>query len=127
MEPHPNSKSKPPPRIPRNPREARQRAEASCAAWNHAYPVGTRVRVYTRMLGDEQSAIDTTTTSQAWVAGGHSAMVCVRGLSGGYALTHVRPLAGQTGSVSGERAGVFSLEQNVAAEIAEQLGRGVLV
>ncbi|WP_395753364.1 hypothetical protein [Prosthecobacter sp.] len=120
----PPRKSIPPFRIPRNPREARQRAEASCAAWNHSYPVGTKVRVY-RLLGVEDSAIDTTTTSQAWVAGGHSALVCVKGLTGGHALTHVRPLVGQGTQCEGERAGAFSLDHDIAAEIAEQLGSGV--
>lgn len=112
--------------IPRNPREALKQAGESCHTWNSLYPVGTRVRVY-RLLGIESSAVDTVTTSQAWVMGGHSAMVMVRGLSGGYALTHVRPLMAQHTSSQGERAGAFSLEQEIAAEIAAELESGVAV
>jgi len=112
------------PRIPRNPKEALARATASCTAWNHHYSVGTKVRVY-RILGDESTAIDTTTTSQAWVMGGHSAMVTVHGLSGGHALTHVKPHNGSSPSEKGERAGALRLEQDIAATIAAELESGV--
>lgn len=115
-----------PPRIPRNPKEALERAEASCTAWNRYYTVGTRVRVY-RLLGDEASAIDTTTTSEAWVMGGHSAMVMVHGLSGGHALTHVKPHQGATPCIRGERAGALRLNEDIAATIAAELESGVVV
>lgn len=111
-------------RIPRNPREAAARAAESCEAWNRVYPEGSRVRVY-RLLGDEATAIETTTTSQAWVMGGQSAMILVHGLSGGYALTQVRPLVGQTACVLEElehNLGVIThLSGAVAAVIADHL------
>jgi hypothetical protein len=117
-------------RIPRNPREAAARATASCTAWNHTYPVGTKVHVY-RLLGVEETAIDSTTTSQAWVMGGHSAMVMIHGLSGGYALTHVKPLIGSSECDLEEREADFGcmikLDPHTAAGIASRLESGVAV
>lgn len=117
-------------RIPQNPREARARAEESCEAWNRLYPVGTRVRVY-RLLGDESGAVETVTTSQAWVMAGHSAMVSVRGLTGGYYLTNVRPLVGQSTNLIAElrhELGEFcQLSGAVAAVIADHLAESRVV
>lgn len=117
-------------RIPQNPREAASRAVESCEAWNRLYPVGTRVRVY-RLRGDESGAIDTVTTSQAWVMAGHSAMISVRGLTGGYCLTHVRPLIGQSENKIAElrrELGEFChLSGAVAAVLADHLAESGVV
>jgi hypothetical protein len=111
-------------RIPRNAQEAKERATGSCSAWNQYYPAGSRVRVY-RMLGDESSAIDSTTTSQAWVMGGHSARVMIQGLSGGHCLTHVKPHCGSAKRPLGELATALIVPQETAAAIADQLESGV--
>lgn len=118
-------------RIPQNAGEAKARAEESCEAWNRLYPEGTRVRVY-RLLGDESGAIETVTTSEAWVMDGHSAMVKVRGLSGGYCLTHVRPLVGQSTNLVAELRShlmeMHPLSSALAAVIADHLAEsGVAV
>lgn len=56
--------------------------------WNVHRPVGTPVDV---ML-DDGTVKRTTTRSEAWVMGGHTAVVSVEGISGGYMLSRVRPL-----------------------------------
>lgn len=61
--------------------------EAEVSKWNDAHPVGTAVKV--RMDGGDIKL--TTTTSEAWVMGGHSAMIKVEGISGGYMLERVSP------------------------------------
>ena len=115
---------------PRNQAEARQRAaeraENACAKWNQLYPVGTKVRVY-RQRDDESTAIDTTTTSQAWVIAGHSTLVSVLGLSGGQPLTHVKPRIGSATHPEGERVAVAFLGHDLGATIATQLESGVAV
>ena len=105
-------------RIPRNAREVAQMAERSCTAWNNLYSVGTRVRLYLGMLGDEKNSIETVTRSQAWVMGGHSAMIMVQGKTGGWSLTHVRPLLAQSQHPQGEIAAALALDQDTAAQIA---------
>lgn len=70
-------------------------AAQAVAAWNHTFPIGTKVKVY-RIYGDEATAYETTTASEAWVMGGHSAMVKVQGAAGGMALTNVEPLVSRS-------------------------------
>ncbi|HEV7405210.1 MAG TPA: hypothetical protein VGO11_19860 [Chthoniobacteraceae bacterium] len=55
--------------------------------WNEACPAGTAV-LYQPVLGDSR-LIETVTRSEAWLMGGHSAMVMVKGISGGVSLRHV--------------------------------------
>lgn len=50
--------------------------------WNAAHAIGTPVTV--RL--DSGTTLDTTTRSEAWLMGGHSAMILLRGISGGYSL-----------------------------------------
>lgn len=66
-------------------------AEQSVLAWNRLYPRGTPVKCY-RSYGNEQTAFHSVTRSEAWVMGGHSAMVMIEGHGGGFALTHMEPL-----------------------------------
>lgn len=57
------------------------------AAWNAAHPVGTPIRFWP---GDREGAGRSSwTRSEAWLLGGHTAVVMVRGHSGCVALTHV--------------------------------------
>lgn len=53
--------------------------------WNHRHLVGTKVRVTL----DDRSQKVTVTTSEAWVLGGHSAVVLLEGISGCYDLYRV--------------------------------------
>jgi hypothetical protein len=49
------------------------------------YPVGTPVLA----RRDDGSTIDTRTTSEAWLLGGHTAVIMLDGISGCYALERV--------------------------------------
>lgn len=59
-----------------------------CDKWNAHRPIGTEVEV--KM--DDDSIRRTKTRSEAWVMGGHTAMICVDGISGGYMLERVKPV-----------------------------------
>lgn len=59
--------------------------------WNDKHPVGTPVIV--NRDGGEQ--FHTVTRSGAELLSGHTPVVWVKGLSGCWALTHVKPAAGQ--------------------------------
>lgn len=58
--------------------------------FNEANPVGTAVNV----RKDNGDIFRTVTRSAAWVMGGHTAMVLVEGISGGYMLERVTPQKG---------------------------------
>lgn len=55
-------------------------------AWNQKHTEGTKV-IVTMDSGEEKS---TTTTSEAWLLGGHSAVVMLDGVSGCYSLNKVK-------------------------------------
>ena len=59
--------------------------------WNEKYPVGTPVTRYKLINPLEDGAV-TKTRSEAWLMGGHSAMVMVEGVPGGVTLESVVPL-----------------------------------
>lgn len=59
--------------------------QAAVNDWNEKYPVGTPVRVM-RDMGD---TLTTKTSSEAWLLGGHTAVIQVEGISGSYALDRV--------------------------------------
>jgi hypothetical protein len=63
----------------------------SADLWNANFPVGTPVTRYKLInpLGDGQ---ETKTRSEAWLMGGHTAMVMVEGVAGGVALESVVPI-----------------------------------
>lgn len=82
-------------RIPRNHAEARRNAEATVKQWNALYPSGTPVRVY-RLWGCEESAVNSRTCGEAWVAGGISAVIMCERLAERKTLTHVKPLHGHS-------------------------------
>lgn len=56
--------------------------------WNKAHPAGTKVTV----AKDDQTTLETETTSEAWMLGGHTAVINVRGITGCYALQRVTAL-----------------------------------
>ncbi len=70
----------------RKERERRGAPARAVEAWKH--PVGTRVVVRT----DSGEVLLTVTRSMPWVMGGHSAVILVEGIAGGYALERVTPV-----------------------------------
>jgi hypothetical protein len=60
-------------------------------SWNRNHPVGTRVKCWPGVRGDE-SGFETSTRSAAAVLGGHTPVVWVRGHSGCIALSHIEVL-----------------------------------
>ena len=62
-------------------------------SWNAVHPIGTAVR-YWPILPPIDSAppVDTTTRSEAWELGDGSAVVLIKGKSGGIHLSHVEVL-----------------------------------
>lgn len=69
---------------------ARKRPDAfqlseTCRHWNASYPVGTTVD-FINHPGDEP--VRTTTTSEAYVMGGHTACIFLAGVSGCVDLDH---------------------------------------
>lgn len=69
---------------------ARQQARA-VENWNQHHAAGTPVRVFS-IIGDPSTAVETITRSEAWLMGGHSAVVLVEGKSGGWCLDAVEAL-----------------------------------
>ncbi|MFJ1696222.1 hypothetical protein ACIOHC_13885 [Streptomyces sp. NPDC088252] len=61
--------------------------ELTSAQWNARYPVGTPVKAYPGVYGED--GFTTWTTSKAWTLGGHTPVALVEGYSGGIALTHL--------------------------------------
>lgn len=55
--------------------------------WNERFPQGTPVIVYR----DNGEKLETVTRSDAWILGGHTAVVQVKGISGCYSLSRVAP------------------------------------
>lgn len=55
--------------------------------WNAAHPVGTPVRFWPVMPKREGEAVDTVTRSEAWTSS--RAIVLVKGIAGGVALSHL--------------------------------------
>lgn len=55
------------------------------ARWNERHRIGAEVNV-TR---DDGSIMSTRTRSDAWLLGGHTAVIMVEGITGGYALERV--------------------------------------
>lgn len=63
-----------------------ERLQAVVDEWNAANAVGANV-IVTKDMGEE---VHTKTRSAAWVLSGHTAVVMVEGISGGYLLSRVR-------------------------------------
>lgn len=62
--------------------------EADVACWNAAHNVGRDVTV----LMDSGEKKTTKTRSEAWLMGGHTAVIMLEGISGCYALERVLPV-----------------------------------
>lgn len=69
-------------------RKSQEQLSAEASNWNAKNPIGTSVKV----INDRGGSFFTVTTSEAWVMGGHSVMVKLRGISGGYLLERVTPV-----------------------------------
>ena len=67
-------------------RKISQQLQRRVDNWNRNCPVGTVVTVTL----DDGELFVTTTRSLAWVMGGHSAMVMVDGIAGGYLIDRVQ-------------------------------------
>lgn len=65
--------------------------------WNAAHPVGTPVTRY-KLINPLREPQETETTSEAWVMGGHSVMVKVKGVSGGVLAESVVPRSVHAGN-----------------------------
>jgi hypothetical protein len=65
--------------------------QRQCDAFNARCPVGGRVSV----RKDDKTAIVTTTRSEAVVLSGHTAVIWVDGIAGGYLLDRVSPIVGE--------------------------------
>ena len=65
----------------------RHNPQSSVDSWNASHPVGTAVKV--RKDGGE--VVESETRSEAWVLGGHTAVVMVTGIRGCYLLNRVTP------------------------------------
>ena len=58
-------------------------------AWNAAHPIGTPVTRY-KLINPLADPVETKTRSEAWLMGGHSAMVMVEGIAGGVLVESVK-------------------------------------
>lgn len=65
-----------------------EQEEARVDEWNTLHPEGTPVSVKL----DDDSVITTTTLTEAWLLGGHTAVIKVCGISGAYKLDRVTAL-----------------------------------
>ncbi len=59
--------------------------------FNAKYPVGTPVTRY-KLINPLREPKGTKTRSEAWIVGGHSALVMVEGVSGGVLIESVVPI-----------------------------------
>jgi hypothetical protein len=57
--------------------------------WNAKHPVGTLVTRY-KLINPLREPEETKTRSEAWLMGGHTAMVMVEGIAGGVMVESVR-------------------------------------
>ena len=63
--------------------------QAEVDRFNGRYPVGTRVKAYRGVFGEDVGAVVGATRTAATVLSGHSAVVWVEGCSGCVALSHI--------------------------------------
>ena len=72
-------------------RRRRPKQQKLVADWNAAHPVGTPVTRYELVRPRGGKTSETTTRSQAWLVGGHTAVVLVDGWSGGVMVEALVP------------------------------------
>jgi hypothetical protein len=65
-----------------------EKVQRDCDSWNCCNAVGDRVEVTL----DDRSVKETTTRSEAFPLGGHTAVIQLEGIAGCYALNRVRPI-----------------------------------
>lgn len=68
------------------------KAQRIAENWNVQHPIGTAVTRY-KLINPLREPQETKTRSEAWVMGGHTAMVMVEGVSGGVMVESVVPSA----------------------------------
>lgn len=76
----------------RNARRSANNGALTAAQWNSQFSIGTRVRAYP-IIGDEDTAFNTKTRSEAWTLGDGSAVVLIEGRTGGYYLNAIKAIA----------------------------------
>ena len=59
-------------------------------AWNAKHPIGTPVTRY-KLINPLAEPVETLTRSEAWLMGGHTAMVMVEGQAGGVMVESCKP------------------------------------
>lgn len=69
-------------------RKSQTELSRQIGAWNAHRPTGTEIQVKL----DDDTIRTTKTCSEAWVMGGHSAVILLEGISGAYSLDRVKPL-----------------------------------
>lgn len=67
-----------------------EQAQLRCDEFNTLNPIGTPVVRYKLINPQREPTPETVTRSEAWVMGGHSPMVLVKGFSGGVHLDAIR-------------------------------------
>lgn len=75
-------------------KDHRQSADGQVEVWNHRHPIGTAVVAFPGArpsVGTAVTGLFSVTASEAWVLGGHTAVVMVKGHGAVIALTHVDP------------------------------------
>lgn len=68
----------------------KQQQEKRVEAWNRDCPIGTPV-IRFKLINPLREPQETKTRSNAWLMGGHTAMVMVEGVSGGVMVDSVQP------------------------------------
>jgi len=64
-------------------------AQSIVDKFNKAKPIGSPVTYY-ELIDPPAKPFHTNTRTEAWVMGGHSAMVMVEGISGGVCVDHIQ-------------------------------------
>jgi len=105
----------------RTPGQLKAKAESQVRNWKH--PIGTHVTVHR----DNGGVLHTVTRSDPWVMEGHSAVIMVKGISGGYALERVKPSrCPECGHLWSHHIGVMfgcnATRQGLGAEKGEHCG-----
>lgn len=91
--------------------------------WNAKYPIGTRVTRY-KLINPLREPSETKTRSEAWVMGGHSAMVMVEGVAGGVLVESVE--ASSVGRGNAEHAAHPVSQKDSSSTAVTQKEKGIL-
>ena len=79
--------------VPWSPERSQQHQLQLLKSWNAAHTTGTPVGYFrVKPPRTAEDVVTTRTVSEAWLMGGHTAVLQVKGIVGGVALTHCMPL-----------------------------------